>query len=125
MQWYMRLVTEPKDNPEEALKFAAAFQQGAQQTNTNCTKPTNKEEKPVFAGEKSMNAAKVARNYFCTGYQEICKAKTSNAKIAYKWGTVCECVPLKPRETKPSEMPHRKKINAVHSKPPGAAQKMR
>ena len=30
-----RLFTEPKDNPEEALKFAIAFEQGAQQKKNN------------------------------------------------------------------------------------------
>ena len=36
-----RLFTEPKDNPEEATKFAIAFEQGTQQKKTICIKPTN------------------------------------------------------------------------------------
>ena len=53
-----RLFTEPKDNPEEALKFAVAFEQGAQQKKTICIKPTNIKEEPVFAVEKSNECYK-------------------------------------------------------------------
>ena len=36
-----RLFTEPKDNPEEALKFAVAFEQGAQPKKNNLFKANN------------------------------------------------------------------------------------
>ena len=48
-----RLFIEPKDSPEEALKFATAFQQEAQQKKTECVKPINDTEEPVLAVEKN------------------------------------------------------------------------
>ena len=53
-----RLFTEPKDNPEDALKFAVAFEQGAYQKKTICVKTTNIKEEPVFAVEKNNECYK-------------------------------------------------------------------
>ena len=72
-----KLFTEPKDNPEEALKFAVAFEQGAQQKKTICLKPTTTfiKEEPVFAMEKTNECYKCGEKPFVAGHQKICRAK--------------------------------------------------
>ena len=70
-----RLSTEPRDDPEEALKFAIAFEQGVRQKKAICTRGqvTIKEE-PVMAVESDKDCYKCDDN-FVIGHQRNCKAK--------------------------------------------------
>ena len=70
-----RLFTEPKDIPEDALNFAVAFEQGAQQKKTICVKPASLKEEPVFAVEKTNECHKYEEKPFFAGHQKIFKAK--------------------------------------------------
>ena len=81
-----RLFTEPKDNPDEALKFAVAFEQGAQQKKTICVKTTNIKEEPVFAVEKNTECYKCGEKPFITGHQKTCKAKNVEYRNCGKMG---------------------------------------
>ena len=81
-----RLFTEPKDNPEEALKFALASEQGAQQKKTICVKTANIKEKPVFAVEKNNECYKCGEKPFVMGHQKVCKAKSVECRNCGKTG---------------------------------------
>ena len=59
-----KLFTEPKDNPEKALKFAIAFEQGTQQKKTLCVKTPNIKEEPVFAVDKNNECYKCGEKPF-------------------------------------------------------------
>ena len=56
-----RLFTEPKDTPDEVLKFAVAFDQGAQQK-TICVKTTNIKKNQYSQWRETPNATNVEKN---------------------------------------------------------------
>ena len=112
-----RLFTEPKDNPEEALKFAVAFEQGAQQKKTICIKPTNIKEEPVFAVEKSNECYKSGEKPFFMGHQKVCKARNIQCRSCGKTGHYARMCRIKQTETKTNRQTHQRKINAVQKNP--------
>ena len=61
-----RLFTEPTDNPEEALNFAFAFEQGAQQKKTICVKAANIKEVICSCSQwrSTMNVINAVKNPF-------------------------------------------------------------
>ena len=65
-----RLFTEPRNNPNEALKIAVAFEQGAEQKKTICVKTANINEEPVFAVEKNTECYNCGENPFIMGHQK-------------------------------------------------------
>ena len=66
--------TELKDNPEEALKLAIAFEQGAQQKKLFVCKQSSIKEEPVFAVEKNNECCK-CEEPFTMGHRKICSGK--------------------------------------------------
>ena len=113
-----RLFTEPKDNPDEALKFAVAFEQGAQQKKTFCIKTTNIKEEPVFAVEKNTECIKCGEKPFIMGHQKTCKAKNVECRNCGKMGHYARMCRMKQPETNKNRTNTRKKVNAVHPKSP-------
>ena len=113
-----RLFTEPKDNPEEALKFAVAFEQGAQQKKTICLKPTTTttiKEEPVFAVEKTNECYKCGEKAFVAGHQKICRAKNVQCRNCGKMGHYGRMCRIKQPETK-QKTPYQKKVNVIQKK---------
>ena len=110
-----RLFTEPMDNPEEALKSAVAFEQGAQQKKTICIKPTTIREEPVFAVEKTNECYKCGEKPFVAGHQKICRAKNVQCRLCGKMGHYGRMCRIKQPETK-QKTPYQKKVNVVQQK---------
>ena len=111
-----RLFTEPKDNPEDALKFAVAFEQGAYQKKTICVKSTNIKEEPVFAIEKHNECYKCGERPFVAGHQKICKAKNVQCRNCGRMGHYARMCRMKQTDVKQNKAPQQKRVNVVQSK---------
>ena len=81
-----RLFTEPRDNPDEALKYAIAFEQGVQQKRTICTKQPTVKEEPVAVVEKNAECYKCGETPFSVAHQKVCKAKSVECRKCGKTG---------------------------------------
>ena len=110
-----RLFTEPKDTPEEALKFAVAFEQGTQQKKTIWLKPTTMKEVPVVAVEKPNECYKCGVKPFVAGHQKICRSKNIQCRNCGKMGHYGRMCRIKQPETK-QKARYQKKVNVVQQK---------
>ena len=93
-----RLFTEPRDDPEDALKFAIAFEQGVHQKQAICVKPTNIKQEPVAAIEKNNECYKCGESPFSPAHQKTrkcAKPKVSTAVNAERLDTTQGCAGLK------------------------------
>ena len=86
-----RLCTEPKEEPEEALSFAVAFEEGISQQKTfggeNETKAV-----PVYqSNERVKNPCTRRGADFTTNHLQRCKAKRNNAAVAAEMAISREC----------------------------------
>ena len=111
-----RLFTEPKDNPEEALKCVVAFEQGAQQKKTIRVKTRKIKEEPVFAVYKNSECYKCGEKPFTMGHQKICKAKNVECRNCGKTGHYARTCRMRQPETRQNKTNTRKKVNVVHPK---------
>ena len=110
-----RLITVPKDNPQEALNFAIAFEQGAQQRKTIRVKTTNL-KKTVFAVEKNKECYKCGEKPFTMGRQKTCETRNVEFRNCGKTGHYACMYLLRQPETKQNKTNTRQKVNGVPPK---------
>ena len=72
-----RLCTEPKNDHQEAFRFAVAYEEAVSQHNTYQGRNVYKEIKrePVFAVNEKKNPCTICGLEFNNGYLAECKAK--------------------------------------------------
>ena len=85
------MITEPKENPEEALKFATAFEQGAQQKKEFRVKTTIIKGAPGFAVEKNNECYKYGKNSFQLDTKRFARQKTMSAETVEKQDIMPAC----------------------------------
>ena len=112
-----RLFTEPKDNPEEALKFAVAFEQGAQQKKNNLFKANNnnyKRRTSIRCGEnkRMLQVWREAIRRWTSKDLQGKKVQCRNCGKMGHYGRMCR---IKQPETK-QKTPYQKKVNVVQKK---------
>ena len=77
-----RLCTEPKENPQVALRFAVAFEEGISQQKS-FTGSNDIKKEPIFAiDNKGKNPCTRCGMEFVQNHLTICKAKMRKAEIA-------------------------------------------
>ena len=112
-----RLFTEPKDNPEEALKFVIHSNRARSRKKTTCVKAANIKEEPVFAVKNNNECYKCGEKPFVVGHQKVCKAKGVECRNCGKTGHYARMCRLKTPETKKNNTANRK-VNAIRTKSP-------
>ena len=98
-----RLLTEPKDSPEEALRFAIAYEQGVQQKR-HIGKVVCIKDEPIFAVEGTRDCQRCGAKSFTMAHLKICKARNEKCNKCQKVGHFAKFCRTKRFDTRPKRV---------------------